>query len=107
MPPAHAFLLEDAPHLAAGHLDAVLAGHGGQRIQRPLHVSLRIRYRQLTGEFIRGLAGRREPDQIEDGAAFLRGQPRSAAAARLHSQAVEAAVIEGLEPLPYGLRMAA
>ena len=73
MPPADLFLAEDAPHLTARHLDAVLAGHGGEGIQRPFHLAFRIRHMQLAGGFIGGLARGGELNQIENGAALLLG----------------------------------
>lgn len=78
--PAHPFLPEDAPHLTARHLDAVLAGHCGERIERPFDLTLRIRYRQFAREFIGGLSGGWELDQIENRTALLVGEPGLATA---------------------------
>lgn len=43
---------EDPPHLAAGHLDPFFAGPGGERIERPFDLSLRISDVQFAGRFI-------------------------------------------------------
>jgi hypothetical protein len=107
MPLADPFLAEDAPDLAARDLDAVLAGYSGQGIQGPFHLTLGIGYGHLAGQFVGGLAGRRKLDQIENLAALLVGQPRLAASARFHPQALETVVIERLQAFAHRLRMAA
>ena len=66
-----------------------------------------IRHLQFAGEFIGGLAGRWELNQVENRAALLLGQPGLATSTRLHPQSVEAAVIEGLQAFADRLRMAA
>ena len=71
MAPAHAFAAEDAPHLAAGHLDAPPRRCGGQRIERPLRLCLRVRRRQFAGQFVGRLAWWGQFDEGENRAALL------------------------------------
>jgi hypothetical protein len=107
VPPADAFLPEDAPDLTAGHLDAVLAGHGRERIKCPFDLALRIIDVQLPGRFIGWLAWWGKVNQVQNGTAFLLGQPWLAHATRFHAKTVKTALIKRLQAFAYGLRMAA
>jgi hypothetical protein len=93
--------------LTAGHLDALLAGHSGERIERPFGLALRIIDMQLTGRFIGRVARWGKVNQIQNGTAFLLGEPWLAPATRFHAKAVEPALIKRLQAFSYGLRVAA
>ena len=104
-PPAHALPPEDTPHLAARHLNATLLGGSRQRLERPLRFRLWMRRCQLPRQFIGRRAGRGQFDQGEDRAALQRREPRLAPRARVHSQPIQPALVESVQPGAHGLGM--
>jgi hypothetical protein len=105
--PADAFLPEDAADLTTGHLDAVLAGHGRERSKRPFELALRVIDMQLTARFIGRLPWWGSVNQVQNGTAFLLGEPWLAPTTWFHAKTVESALIKRLQAFSYGLRMAA
>lgn len=105
--PAHALATEDAPHLAAGDLDATLLGCGSEGIERPFWLGVWIWCFELAGQRVGGLARWRQFDQGEYGAALELGEARLAASARQHPQPVESLRIEGVQAVAHRFRMTA
>ena len=95
----------NAPDLAAGHPDACLRAAAVSASRVHSSFALRIGHFEFAGGFIGGFTGRRELDEIENGAA-LRGEPGRATSTGLHPQPVKATLIEGLQPFPYRLGVA-
>src|SRR5260370_30103397 len=105
--PAHPVAPEDAPPLAARHLDAARVGGVRQRSERPLGLRVGIGCLQLAGPFVGRLAGGGPLHQRADRAALTLGEPWRATRTGLDAQAVDSPVSEGLPPFAHRLRVAA
>jgi hypothetical protein len=106
-PPAHPFGLQDAADLAAAGGDALSLGGSGQRVWRPLCRLLGIGSDQGAVGLADKPPGRVAAGQGDDAATVQFTQPSRPARAGQVAQAVDAAVVEAVQPAVDGAWVAA